>query len=1522
MEKLSMQPAPGQHALKFVGDRITFTLAGPNEQPLPAGWRAFLRTNVGRGRVLRHEIIHAHTGQLALRNAAWHDLPMEVLAHGHRADGHAGDNLLTSIATGARQGVWTRDLTLAEVGYFQAKAYAVDESGRQHWPHGPNAGICVHPDAFRTANTIYCAFPRMFGASRTAASTESEQLNHLLQTLDKDGFTVIPPSGKLRDLTRQLAHIFDVLGCRILHLLPVSPTPTTFAKFGRFGSPYAVQDLAAIDPALVEFDKRTTGIDQFRELTYAVHARGGRVLLDVVANHTGWGSRLFEEHPEWFVRSEKGQFVSPGAWGVTWEDLVELDHRNPALWETLADVFLTWCRRGVDGFRCDAGYKIPVPAWRYITARVQEDYPETMFLLEGLGGSWEATENLLKEGGMQWAYSELFQNYSGREVAWYLDYAVRQSERVGVYVNYSETHDNNRLAAKGGSVKAGGSALALSNEGRQWSLLRNRLCALASVNGAFGFTGGVEWLATEKVNVHSSRGMSWGSPDNIVEDLAELNKLLATHPSFFDGARLTRLSPDEDAVFALARVSWDGLDQLLVLVNNDTDKPASILLSRRKFKELGEPMFDLLTRRAVRTEYPDDLQVKFTLRPAECLCLSALGTPRGLSGNAYREKRAQAAWAISALTHVLPAEAVGVYEWEAVADLVNTDPYRFLSLLSRLDVQSARTNSLDAIGRAGTVQAWPNVIRWNALSARRITLVPPNHWLLVQDETPFRAVLGIGGKTIHVCSIQVREGHVACFGPNMTFGDGTLLVERYGADPLNITAPLRYLPAVPDLGLLEYDRTRRAPMPQIDRELGLALLTNGIGGMARLDVDLGEARSKYDCALGANLHPRVPVDRHIFAKRIRVWVVADGFMSPLKRESLASFAPGPPARWRFMPSAGDGRSLEINLAADMLEGRNTTVFRFTRPGDPPAFGKELPVRSDVRLIVRVDIADRNFHWETHRNEGAEHHFTMHSRTLSDRVGFEFSPAPDRRLRVLADGGVYHPEIEWSMGVFHPVEASRGQTAHEDSFSPGWFELPLDKDGSATLTLTADATDPAPAELASFERTREVRVQNAWQRAGAAPVDTFGRQLAAAIQPFVVRRDLGKTVIAGYPWFLDWGRDSLICARGLLAAGLVEEVRDLLIVYGHFEKDGTLPNQIMGEDVSNRSTSDAPLWFGVVCHELAEIVGPDIYATKVDSAGRTLADVLGNIARFYSTGTANGIVMDPASALIWSPCHYTWMDTNFPAGTPREGYPVEIQILWILLLRQVEKLGAFGAGGAWADLAERATESLHKYFWLAEREFAVARENADEVAVAPRSKENSDGFAPAYYLADVLRAGRSVAAADGQADTALRSNYLWAISFGIMQGIEAQQAVHTAENYLVVPGALRTLAPLPVDPPLPIHGADGGLLNDPVFPYCGRYEGDEDTKRKPAYHNGAAWTWTFPTFCEALARAWQFSPEAVAAAKAYLGSMDRLFTEGCIGQLPEIVDGDSPHTQRGCDAQAWGVTEAYRVWKLLRSSSSK
>ncbi|HLH54485.1 MAG TPA: amylo-alpha-1,6-glucosidase [Verrucomicrobiae bacterium] len=1487
-----MSPAPGERCCRFVGDRLEFRLADLEGRPPPEGWRAFLRTNLGRAAELRREILEAHTRALNPAGGSWRDVPMA-----RDADG------------------WRLNLPVAEVGYFKAKAYAVDPRGWQRWPEGADFGISVHPDQYRTGNTLYCAFTRLFGDA-APVDIKADKDSKFFTGLDQAGYTAIPPSGKLRDLTRQLPHIIQRLGCRILQLLPVNPTPTTYARFGRYGSPYAALDLTAIDPALVVFDRKTTGVDQFRELTYAAHLQGAVVFLDIVINHTGWGSVLQETHPEWFLRNTDQTFASPGAWGVTWEDLVELKHENVALWDELSEIFLTWCRRGVDGFRCDAGYKVPVAAWQYIVARVQQEFPDTIFLLEGLGGAWEATEALLTEGGMQWAYSELFQNYTPLAISGYLDHFIRQSPRVGLLLHYSETHDNERLAARGGT----------------WSLLRNRLCGLASVGGGFGFTCGVEWLATEKIRVHDRTPLNWDSPENLVAEIAALNRLLSNHPCFFDGARLTRVSPPESAVFCLLRESEDGSDRVLILVNTSPERSESIELrgesavsrpsatlpaqASRSEKVTGgvlklargcpglEHWVDLLDQKPPASEDLGNGKVLFRLQPGGTFCLSPSAEVAG-GGERYRSERARAGWAIQAISAMHPAETIPFFDWRKLARCVDEDPARFLGVLSGIGPGKLSAAFVDELG-AGSPSAFPQVINWSLLDARRITLVPPGHWLLIQDTAPFRVALECGSTRLarRAGSVSTSIGHIAAFAPQESYGDALLQLERYDPGRPQCEATIRFLPPTPPNSTFEDRFTAENLDPA-----AVVLLTNERGGMARLCVDLGRITSKYDCALAANLHPSLPVDRHVFAKRIRVWVNADGFLSSLDARNLRWFKAGPPALWHFVANAGDGRTVEIQITAQMLPGLNTTVFSFARPSAKQARGKQLPETSDVRLTVRVDIEDRNFHWETKRNGGADFHFSSHTVSLPARIGanlrpetdphelqgeqfsgFAFNPASDRQLRVFSTAGLYHPAPEWSENIPHPVEQSRGQTGSGDAFSPGWFELPLGKGTTHDLILTADASDPARETLA-FARTcfSSQSDPGALKDGRAEPgsdVDSiqFGEQLMKAVRAYVVTRGSGKTVIAGYPWFLDWGRDTFICARGLLAAGMKAEVQQILLTFARFERDGTLPNTIFGEDASNRDTSDAPLWFGLVCEEL----GADLDSLS-PAPGRTLRDVLESIASNYIRGTPNGIRMDPDSGLIWSPSHFTWMDTNYPACTPREGYPVEIQALWIRLLRQLASCSKGAQREKWKRLASQACASLEGRFWHEDK----------------------------GYYADVLIAGRGQPASAAVADDALRSNCLLVVSLGLCAGERARRCVLAALQHLVVPGALRSLAPLPVSVPLPNIGNDGRLLNDPRFPYWARYEGDEDTRRKPAYHNGTAWTWGLPNFCEAMARGWDFSPEAVAAARAYLGSVRQVMSKGCLGQIPEILDGDAPHLPRGCDAQAWGVTEALRVWKLLQ-----
>ncbi|MGV3772193.1 MAG: amylo-alpha-1,6-glucosidase [Verrucomicrobiales bacterium] len=1459
MSELTASPAPGQCVLKFVGDRIAFTLQG-----VPEGGTAFLRTTLGRAFCLQEEIIY----QQRVRVAAHFDKRPEV-----PKPGHPRGLCWRDVPMQFQEGLWRVEMTVAEVGFFNAKPFYIHPDGRQIWPEGPDVGITVHPDECRSANTIYCAFVRMFGDSKTAISTLSEMDPHL-NRLDKLGYTVIPPSGKFRDLIKELPHIVETLGCKILHLLPVNPTPATYARFGRYGSPYAIQDLTAIDPALVEFDRRTTGVDQFKELVHETHVRGAKLFLDMVINHTGWGSTLQEEHPEWFMKHENGVFESPGAWGTVWEDLVELDHRIPLSWDHLAEAFLTWCERGVDGFRCDAGYKVPTKGWQYIIAKVRQQYPNTCFLLEGLGGSWAATDELLTVGGMQWAYSELFQNYDGAQVSGYLDHVLPKCSQMGTFVHYSETHDNLRLAEKG----------------KTWSLMRNQLCALTSPCGGYGFTCGVEWLAPEKVNVHSSRGMAWGNPDNLVAELGRLNKLISDHPAFFDGAKLNRISSPGSPVYMLERISQEGADKVWVVINLDETQPNRVAIDAAAFEEAGSPRINLLNPDHPVSFKKSGKQLELTLRPGEGLCLAGALVPHGLHSEEYRLIRSQAAFAVQALASRLEPEDFGAFDWKELAKLLVSDPQKFIGSIDRIELSSARKNLLLAVQTAMAKSGFDQALLWTQVDARRIAPVAPHHWLLIQDDLPFRAELTGEAKEEAEIFQSVRLGsHWFAAVPPVEArtrkarrGIRSLRIERLAPEGENLIAKVHYLSEEPRF-------VPHLSMPLHPRGGGLnapvALLTNGAGAMARICVDIGSVKSKYDCLLGANLHPTVPVDRHVFVKRARIWANANGFITALDGSNIVDFVAGPPASWLFFAPAGDGQSARIRMTAEMPSRENSVRLGFEFLGwSHPDMRMERD--SGVRLTIRLDIEDRNFHSETKRNSGADFHFSSNTHPLKEAVGFEFKPAQDRQLRATASAGRYHNQAEWSHNIPHALEQSRGQTGEGDAYSPGWFDLPLKSGEAQQLLITAEPNKQS--EVSGETGSKAAFQADTVVNSALSADDSFGRQLENAVRAYVVRRDDFKTVIAGYPWFLDWGRDSLICARGLIAAGMTDAVEQLLIAFGRFEKNGTLPNTIHGEDASNRDTSDAPLWYGVVVEELASILGEKVYQIKVDPSGRSVADVLRGIVIGYVRGTPNGIQMDRDSALVWSPRHFTWMDTNYPAGTPREGYPVEIQALWIRLLRQLDRINAPQTVGGWKELGEKASESFLRLFWIKDLN----------------------------RLSDCLLCRPGAPASEAIVDDALRSNSLFAVTLGLLQGEAAQGCVIDALKYLVIPGALRSLAPLPVRNPLPIHSSDWRLLNNPLEPYIGQYSGDEDTLRKPAYHNGTAWTWTFPSFCEAMAMAWSNDPKAVAAAKSYLGSTEPLLAEGCIGHLPEVLDGDAPHQQRGCDAQAWGATEALRVWKKL------
>ena len=332
MAKYIQTPVQGKHCLLYCGDLLEFRIE--SDTVIPGA--VYLMTNLGNAAWKRSETIARVEKGVTPGFQDWHNVRMNKV-----------DDYTYSLT-----------LMLTEEGHFEAKCYIAGENGEEPvWIEGENVHVNVEPATYCCSNSIYCAFVRQFGMNKyNAVSRLPENVSREeLARLDGDAYSVIPPSGTFRDLIKELDHIFDTLNCRILHLLPINPTPTVYGRMGRYGSPYAALDFTAVNPELAEFDRKATPLDQFRELVDAVHRKNGKVFIDIAINHTGWAAKIHETHPEWLVREPDGTIHSPGAWGVVWGDLTELDHSKPELWKYLATVFRTWCMRGVDGFRGDAG---------------------------------------------------------------------------------------------------------------------------------------------------------------------------------------------------------------------------------------------------------------------------------------------------------------------------------------------------------------------------------------------------------------------------------------------------------------------------------------------------------------------------------------------------------------------------------------------------------------------------------------------------------------------------------------------------------------------------------------------------------------------------------------------------------------------------------------------------------------------------------------------------------------------------------------------------------------------------------------------------------------------------------------------------------------------------------------------------------------------------------------------------------------------------------------------------------------
>ncbi len=1417
-------PGAGQRLLLFRGDQVVFRL----EIKPPGSGKAFVRTNLGHAGTIRKEIIEHVERNIARMNRDWFDVAMAPVGPGR----------------------YEAVLGLDEVGHFEAKClFLPDGGGEPIWPAGPNTAINVEPADTCCANIIYNAFVRQFGPNKNGTRAEGPPDPRAVEALDRAGYTVIPPSGTFRDLIAELDFIMGRLGCRILQLLPIHPTPTTYGRMGRFGSPYAALSFTEVDPALAVFDPKATPLEQFLELVDAVHARHGKVIIDMAINHTGWAARLHESHPQWLARNDKGEIQNPGAWGIVWEDLTHLDYRHKDLWCYMADMLLTWCRRGVDGFRCDAGYMIPVDAWRYMIAKVREQFADTLFFLEGLGGKIRVTRELLNKANFNWAYSELFQNYDRGQIDHYLPEAHDIAATDGITVHFAETHDNNRLAATSTTYAA----------------MRTALCALLAPNGAFAFANGVEWFAAQKINVHDACSLNWGADPNQVDRIAHLSRLLETHPVFGPGVNLDLIDRGAGNFVAVLRRHRASGRRLLVLANLDCRHPTEAGWDRRQADWPGLQAVDLLGGRAVPIRaVPQGLSVD--LAPGQVMCLADSDDP-------IQARNLETATEIplAIVNQVARAKALEVLGFFPAAESVDLE-------------QAARDLRADPEAfcrRLNGPSEHPPVIPWiHPVDLRRHVMVPPGHFVLLRAEHHF-SVRVVEQEQVLAAENSMDDGHGRPFvllrplpagGRNHSLRNIQLRVYAPRGTE-HAQGHLLYLCAGGDITIQTvFSRDDCCRMPL------LTLGTNGRGAMMRVRGAWRQLDSRYDALLAANLNPEYPEDRRVLLTRCRAWIVYQGYSHEINLDGLQRFTfdyrDG--GCWEYQLPTGQGEHIGLQVSITMpAEPPNTVALTFSRGQSRPG-QSELDDAAPVTLIVRPDIEDRNFHHTTKAFTGPEHQWPAAVIPAAD--GFDFKPNPGYHLEARIDHGQFTSEPEWYYMVHRAQDAERGLDPDSDLFSPGYFSCPLT--GGRQVTLTARAV---------LDESRQASARKTPVIADCASGQGIGltRALTRALDQYVVRRGAFRTVIAGFPWFLDWGRDTLIVARGLVAAGQYDAVKAILMQFARFEQHGTLPNMIRGDDAGNRDTSDAPLWFFTVCADLAAATGRTDFL-KADCNGRPMHKVLTDLALALISGTPNGVAMDPQSGLLFSPSHFTWMDTNYPAGTPRQGYPVEIQALWFAAVEFLARIDS-PQKKKWRQLAHLVSDNIAKLFWPPDQ----------------------------GYLVDCRHGQPGMSAAQAAPDDALRPNQLLAVTLGAVKDKTICRRILAACQTLLVPGAIRSLADRPVKTPIPVHH-DGRLLNDPQAPYWGTYTGDEDTRRKPAYHNGTAWTWPFPSFCEAWANT--YGPAGVPTALAWLSSGIGLINGHCVGHLPEIVDGDAPHTQRGCDAQAWGVSELLRVWVKLNADN--
>jgi len=650
------------------------------------------------------------------------------------------------------------------------------------------------------------------------------------------------------------------------------------------------------------------------------------------------------------------------------------------------------------------------------------------------------------------------------------------------------------------------------------------------------------------------------------------------------------------------------------------------------------------------------------------------------------------------------------------------------------------------------------------------------------------------------------------------------------------------------------------------------LVTNGIGGYA-MGTIAGARTRRYHSLLTAALHP--PTHRTVTLADLDTWLDINGRRYPLATHEWAAGVVLPDGYRHLEHFELDGTipvftwalgDVQIEQRIWMAYGHNTTYITYTyRRGC-----------SRVRLVTKPLCTYRDHH---HLTRGGfaidvEHVARMpwpDGHTLVIQAHPERNGPTAQAYRIMTNRGDVYDETEWWWNFHLSRDKARGEDDQEDLFAAATITTELELGETLAIVVTTEEADPQPWEAAlKAERAR----QTALIERAALPLDApdWVRQLVLGADQFIVTRKIGdetgKSVIAGYPWFSDWGRDTMIALPGLtIDTGRPDDAASILWTYGRYIDQGMLPNRFPDDDSPPEyNTVDAALWYFQAVYAWFQAVGadhpllPDLY------------NVLTEIIRWHEQGTRYNIHRDPADGLLFAGepgMQLTWMDIKADGwvATPRTGKPVEINALWYGALRVTAELA----------LALGHRDDAARYSAMAEQVYASFNERY---------------WCNGGYLYDVIDSP------DGD-DPTLRPNQIFAIAlpFPLLEGERAESVVTVCARELVVSCGLRTLAPDENN-------------------YHGFYGGDQ-LQRDAAYHQGTAWAWLLGPF--AIAHYRVFGDAAAAA--SYLRPLADHINDHGIGNISEIFDGDPPHTPRGCPAQAWSVATALRAWRELHPAPS-